>query len=206
MSGIPRAPLFIGLAGLIPFIWSALTYLSGDLNDWGRQALGPRFVGPYVQLFHGSVVLSFMSGVLWGFATKTSGSKAATCYTLSRAPCALGVRQDRRRAGQRGHQPDVWVRRGIGAGRHVLILAADPGLVDAAAPVTVRSCIGQSCLGSKSVSDERTINAYTGRVADYLKVALPLNSLKPDRPLPMRLVPEDTCWISDQVPDQTARF
>ncbi len=86
MRGVPRAPFYLGLAGLIPFIWGALTYLNGDLNDWGRQALGPRFVGPYVQLFYGSVILSFMSGVLWGFATKTSGSKAATCYALSVLP------------------------------------------------------------------------------------------------------------------------
>ena len=86
MSGIPRAPLFLGLAGLIPFVWGALTYLNGDLNDWGRQTLGSRFVGPYIQLFYGSVILSFMSGVLWGFATKTSGSKAAACYTLPVLP------------------------------------------------------------------------------------------------------------------------
>ncbi|WP_170328324.1 DUF3429 domain-containing protein [Ruegeria arenilitoris] len=86
MRGIPRAPLFLGLAGLIPFIWGALTYLSDDLHAWGTQTLGSRFVGPYVQLFYGSVILSFMSGVLWGFATKTSGSKAATCYMLSVLP------------------------------------------------------------------------------------------------------------------------
>jgi len=86
MSGIPRAPLYLGLAGLIPFVWGVLTVLSGDLNDWGRQELGARFVGPYVQLFYGSVILSFMSGVLWGFATKTSGSRATICYTLSVLP------------------------------------------------------------------------------------------------------------------------
>lgn len=86
MRGIPRAPLILGLAGLIPFLWGALTYLSDDLHAWGTQALGSRFVGPYVQLFYGSVILSFMSGVLWGFATKTSGSKAATCYLLSVLP------------------------------------------------------------------------------------------------------------------------
>ncbi|MBO9413703.1 MULTISPECIES: DUF3429 domain-containing protein [unclassified Ruegeria] len=86
MSGIPRAPLVLGLAGLIPFVWGALTYLNDDLHAWGTQALGSRFVGPYVQLFYGSIILSFMSGVLWGFATKTSGSKAATCYLLSVLP------------------------------------------------------------------------------------------------------------------------
>ncbi|WP_170387226.1 DUF3429 domain-containing protein [Ruegeria atlantica] len=86
MNGVPRAPLILGLAGLIPFIWGALTYLSDDLHAWGTQTFGSRFVGPYVQLFYGSVILSFMSGVLWGFATKTSGSKAATFYTLSVLP------------------------------------------------------------------------------------------------------------------------
>ncbi|MBY5934523.1 DUF3429 domain-containing protein [Tateyamaria omphalii] len=86
MTAIPRAPLILGLAGLIPFIWGALTVLSPALAAWGLDNIGPRFVGPYVQLFYGSVILSFMSGVLWGFATKASGSQAATGYTLSVIP------------------------------------------------------------------------------------------------------------------------
>ena len=48
--------------------------------------LGPRFIGPYVGLFYGSVILSFMSGVLWGFATKAEGQVAATGYALSVLP------------------------------------------------------------------------------------------------------------------------
>ncbi|MEM1005634.1 MAG: DUF3429 domain-containing protein [Pseudomonadota bacterium] len=86
MNTVPKAPLYLGLAGLIPFVWGALTYLNGDLQDWGTRSLGSRFVGPYIQLFYGSVILSFMSGVLWGFATKTSGARATTCYTLSVLP------------------------------------------------------------------------------------------------------------------------
>lgn len=86
MTRIPTAPLFLGLAGLIPFLWGALTYLSPSMAQWGADALGPRFVGPYVQLFYGSVILSFMSGVLWGFATRTSGARAATGYALSVIP------------------------------------------------------------------------------------------------------------------------
>ena len=86
MSGIPRAPLVLGLAGLIPFVWGALTYLSGDLNDWGSRALGPRFMGPYVQLFYGAVILSFMSGILWGFASKVEGRRATVGYALSVLP------------------------------------------------------------------------------------------------------------------------
>ncbi|MEM9551169.1 MAG: DUF3429 domain-containing protein [Pseudomonadota bacterium] len=83
---IPKAPLLLGLAGLIPFIWGAATYLSPELQAWGAANLGPRFVGPYVQLFYGSVILSFMSGVLWGFATRETGARAASGYALSVLP------------------------------------------------------------------------------------------------------------------------
>ena len=86
MNQIPRTPLFLGLAGLIPFVWGAATYLSEPLAQWGADYLGPRFIGPYVQLFYGSVILSFMSGVLWGFATKAQGAQAATGYVLSVIP------------------------------------------------------------------------------------------------------------------------
>jgi len=80
------APLLLGLAGLIPFVWGAATLLSADLARLGMTTFGPRFVGPYVQLFYGSVILSFMSGVLWGFSTKASGAQAATGYALSVLP------------------------------------------------------------------------------------------------------------------------
>ncbi|WP_372893463.1 DUF3429 domain-containing protein, partial [Rhodosalinus sp.] len=42
--------------------------------------------GPYVMLFYGAIILSFMSGVLWGFATKAEGQVAATGYALSVIP------------------------------------------------------------------------------------------------------------------------
>ena len=90
MTGIPRAALGLGLAGLIPFLWGALTVLRPDLAAWGTGALGPRFVGPYVQLFYGAVILSFMSGVLWGFATRATGRVAAAGYALSVIPALWG--------------------------------------------------------------------------------------------------------------------
>src|SRR6056297_3265770 len=86
MMQIPKAPLILGLAGLLPFVWGALTFLNGELAAWGMATLGPRFVGPYVQLFYGSVILSFMSGVLWGFATRAEGGQAMTGYVLSVIP------------------------------------------------------------------------------------------------------------------------
>jgi hypothetical protein len=83
---IPRAPLALGLAGLLPFLWGALTVLLPDLGLWTAQTIGPRFAGPYVMLFYGAVILSFMSGVLWGFATKATGTLATTGYALSVIP------------------------------------------------------------------------------------------------------------------------
>ena len=82
-STIPRAPLLLGLAGLLPFLWGALTVLLPDLGNWTLMTLGGRFAGPFVQLSYGIIILSFMSGVLWGFATKSGDW---TGYALSVLP------------------------------------------------------------------------------------------------------------------------
>ena len=86
MSAIPRPALVLGLAGLIPFVWGALTVLNPALGEWTIRAIGPRFAGPYVMLFYGAIILSFMSGVLWGFATRLEGAQAGTGYALSVIP------------------------------------------------------------------------------------------------------------------------
>jgi hypothetical protein len=86
MTDIPRAPLYLGLAGLIPFLWGALTLVSDGAASFGLQAFGPRFIGPFVLLSYGTVILAFMSGILWGFATRAEGQVAATGYALSVLP------------------------------------------------------------------------------------------------------------------------
>ena len=83
---IPRAPLLLGFAGLIPFAWGAASMLSDSLAAWAANNLGPRFAGPYIQLAYGAVILAFASGVLWGFATRAEGQVAATGYALSAIP------------------------------------------------------------------------------------------------------------------------
>lgn len=83
---IPRTALVLGLAGLTPFAWSVATHLSPALSGWAAQWLAPMFLGAYVGLTYGTVILSFMSGVLWGFATKAEGREAAVAYTLSVIP------------------------------------------------------------------------------------------------------------------------
>jgi len=86
MNQIPRSALILGLAGLIPFLWGALTVTVPSVALWGQSNLGGRFIGPYVQLFYGAIILSFMSGVLWGFATKATGQMATASYVLSVIP------------------------------------------------------------------------------------------------------------------------
>jgi len=86
MTSIPRAPLALGLAGLLPFLWGVATLLSDPLAEFALALTGPRFVGPYVLLSYGTIILAFMSGVLWGFATRAEGAVAASGYTLSVLP------------------------------------------------------------------------------------------------------------------------
>lgn len=86
MTQIPRSALLLGLAGVLPFIWGALTLYSDPAVALTLETLGPRFIGPYVQLSYGTVILAFMSGVLWGFSTKADGPMAATGYALSVLP------------------------------------------------------------------------------------------------------------------------
>ena len=78
MTAIPRSALLLGLAGLIPFLAAAAAALAGG-PDWsGWEDL--------IALRYGVVILAFMSGVLWGFATRASGRRAALYYALSVLP------------------------------------------------------------------------------------------------------------------------
>lgn len=83
---IPRPALLLGLAGLLPFLWSAATHLSPTLAGWAGQWVPPMFLGAYVGVTYGTVILSFMSGVLWGFATRAEGETAAIAYAFSVLP------------------------------------------------------------------------------------------------------------------------
>jgi len=86
MNGVPRSALLLGFAGLIPFLWGAATITFSGLDDFSQANLGPRFSGIYVLNFYGTIILAFMSGVLWGFATKAGGAKATLAYALSVIP------------------------------------------------------------------------------------------------------------------------
>jgi hypothetical protein len=82
---IPRSALVLGLSGLLPFLWGVATLLSPALAQLTLDVIGPRFIGPYVLIAYGVVILCFMSGVLWGFAAR-GAEMAWTGYALSVGP------------------------------------------------------------------------------------------------------------------------
>jgi Protein of unknown function (DUF3429) len=86
MNRIPAPALLLGLAGLLPFLWGALLVVgfTGGMDRWLPQTLSGD--GRLIMIRYGGIILPFMSGVLWGFATKAEGRQAAVAYALSVLP------------------------------------------------------------------------------------------------------------------------
>ena len=84
--GIPKPVFILGGAGLLPFVWGVVTAFHAGLSEWTLGTVGPRFIGQSVQFFYGTVILSFMSGVIWGFSAKGEQNQAAVGYALSVVP------------------------------------------------------------------------------------------------------------------------
>ena len=76
---IPRTALYLALGGLLPFLVCAGVALSGN-----QVVL--RGAEDEIMLRYGIIILAFMSGVLWGFATNASGKMATVAYGLSVLP------------------------------------------------------------------------------------------------------------------------
>ena len=85
MRSVPRAAMLLGLSGLLPFFWGVVTHISPAAFDATMSTVGPRFVAPFVLLSYGSIILAFMAGVLWGFATRAQQG-AWAYYALSVIP------------------------------------------------------------------------------------------------------------------------
>jgi hypothetical protein len=86
LTSIPPAALLLGLAGLVPFLWAALLVLG--LPGLVHIPLPPALTGDgtLIMIRYGGIILPFMSGVLWGFATRATGTQAIAAYALSVLP------------------------------------------------------------------------------------------------------------------------
>ena len=84
MWGIPRWPLALGIAGLIPFVLgAAISQLPSPVMMGEQYPILAAADGLDALASYGVVILSFMSGVLWGFATR---SASPVWYVLSVIP------------------------------------------------------------------------------------------------------------------------
>lgn len=86
MSRIPRTPLLLGLAGLLPFLWGAATVIWPALGEPVALRMGIDFIAVPVLAGYGKIILAFMSGVIWGFAAHADDQRAPLAYVLSVIP------------------------------------------------------------------------------------------------------------------------
>lgn len=91
MTRIPTSALLLGLGGLTPFLWGAFSAVQPDTSAALVGILSPAFVGVALLSVYGTIILSFMSGVIWGFATKTDGRPADAAYLLSVMPAIYAL-------------------------------------------------------------------------------------------------------------------
>lgn len=87
MTRPPLSALLLGFAGLSPFVWGALVaagYFSTDTNS--NFPVFTSTDGRLILTRYGTIILCFMSGVLWGFATKAERRQATIGYVLSVIP------------------------------------------------------------------------------------------------------------------------
>lgn len=87
VTEIPRSALWLGLAGLVPFVFAAGLSLmpEPDLPPGQFAKLYPTDAQAILAAY-GTVILCFMSGVLWGFTAQGPRDEAAMGYSLSVIP------------------------------------------------------------------------------------------------------------------------
>ena len=86
MKKIPNSALILGLSGLIPFFWGTVTSLDFVLENLKLTDLSEEYIGPRINLIYGTIILAFMSGVLWGFAANIGDKRRPVGLTLSVLP------------------------------------------------------------------------------------------------------------------------
>tara|TARA_B100001248_G_C27310288_1_gene421564 strand:+ start:463 stop:915 length:453 start_codon:yes stop_codon:yes gene_type:complete len=83
---IPKSALILGLAGLLPFFWGAATSLEFVLENLKLNGFSEEYIGSRINLIYGTVILAFMSGVLWGFAANIRDKRRPVGLILSVLP------------------------------------------------------------------------------------------------------------------------
>ena len=86
MKKIPNSALILGLAGLVPFLWGVATSYDFVSENLKLTGLSDEYTGSSVNLIYGTIILAFMSGVLWGFAANVGDKRQPIGFILSVLP------------------------------------------------------------------------------------------------------------------------
>ena len=86
MKKIPNSALILGLSGLIPFFWGAVSSLDFVAENLKLTGFSEEYIGSRINLIYGTIILAFMSGVLWGFAANVGDKRRPVGLILSVLP------------------------------------------------------------------------------------------------------------------------
>ena len=86
MKKIPNSALILGLVGLLPFFWGAVTSLDFIVENLKLTVFSEEYIGSRINLIYGTIILAFMSGVLWGFAANVGDKRRPVGLILSVLP------------------------------------------------------------------------------------------------------------------------
>ena len=86
MKKIPNSAFILGLSGLIPFFWGTVTSFDFVLEYLKLTGLNDEYTGSSINLIYGTIILAFMSGVLWGFAANVGDKRRPVGLVLSVLP------------------------------------------------------------------------------------------------------------------------
>ena len=86
MKKIPNSALILGLSGLIPFFWGTVTSIDVVVENFKLTGLSKEYMGSRISLIYGTIILAFMSGVLWGFAANVGDKRRTVGLILSILP------------------------------------------------------------------------------------------------------------------------
>ena len=86
MKKIPNSALILGLSGLIPFFWGAVTSIDLVVENLKLTGFSEEYMGSRISLIYGTIILAFMSGVLWGFAANVGDKRRTVGLILSILP------------------------------------------------------------------------------------------------------------------------
>ena len=86
MKKIPNSALILGSAGLLPFFWGAVSSLDFIAEKLKLIGFSEEYIGSRINLIYGTIILAFMSGVLWGFAANVGDKRRPVGLILSVFP------------------------------------------------------------------------------------------------------------------------